>query len=237
VGEVQNALIVGVGVDGGHEATHDAKVVMQHLGHGGQAVGSAGSVGNDLVFRFELQVVDTHHDGGVHLIFGRSGEDHLVGASSEVFGGLFLAGKDAGGFHHDFHAEVFPGQDFRVFFGKDADFAAVDDDAVVGVGNFAVEDLVDAVILKEVGQGLGVREVVDGHHVDIRMVFDDGAQDEASDASKAVNRYIDHYLSPYIRMLLLALPVTRQKPSTVFCIFSSPLASHLRGSNLDLLGT
>ncbi len=49
VRQVQDALVVGVGVDGGHQAALDAKGVVEHLGHWGQAVGRAGGIGDDVV--------------------------------------------------------------------------------------------------------------------------------------------------------------------------------------------
>ena len=44
---VECILIVGIGVDGSHKPCNDAKLVVQHFCHRGQAVGSAGSTGND----------------------------------------------------------------------------------------------------------------------------------------------------------------------------------------------
>src|SRR5215218_2608394 len=45
VGEVEDDLVVGVGVDGRHEAAFDAELVQQDLGHRHHRVGGAGGVG------------------------------------------------------------------------------------------------------------------------------------------------------------------------------------------------
>src|SRR5699024_5364665 len=45
-GAVQQLLGGGDGVDGGHQAFHNAEVVVQNLGDGSQAVGGAGGVGH-----------------------------------------------------------------------------------------------------------------------------------------------------------------------------------------------
>ena len=37
----------GDGVDGGHQAFHNAELIVDNLGHGSQAVGGAGGVGHE----------------------------------------------------------------------------------------------------------------------------------------------------------------------------------------------
>jgi hypothetical protein len=49
VREVEDHLIVGVGVDRGHGAADDLEIVVDHLGDRGQTIGGAGSVRNDVV--------------------------------------------------------------------------------------------------------------------------------------------------------------------------------------------
>src|SRR6185369_15117082 len=77
VGQVQDLLVVRVGVDGRHLALHDPEAVVQHLGHRGQAVRGAGGVGHDVVLRrVVLLVVHAHHDRDV-LVLGGGGDDDL----------------------------------------------------------------------------------------------------------------------------------------------------------------
>ena len=47
MGGIQKALVAGVGVGGGHCALDNAKLLVQHLDKGGQAVGGAGSVAGE----------------------------------------------------------------------------------------------------------------------------------------------------------------------------------------------
>ncbi len=182
-------------------------------------------------------MIYAHHDGGIHVVFGWHGQDHFLRAGFEVFSGLLAGSEDAGGFHHVLHVQIFPGQGFRVFLGKDSDPFAVDDNVLVIVAHFALKDLVHTVVFEEVGQGLGIGEIVDRHHIHIRVKLQKRAQHQASDAAKSIDCYSCHNSISYSKMLLLALPETRQKFFTVSCILASPWASHLRGSNLLLLGT
>ena len=63
-GAVQGLLGVSDGIDYDHEPLHDAKVVMDDLGQGGQAVGGAGGIADNLHGVVILVMVHTHHKHG-----------------------------------------------------------------------------------------------------------------------------------------------------------------------------
>ena len=105
---VQYLLVVGVGVDGGHQPVADAEVVVEHLHHGGEAVGGAGRIGDDVVIvGIVFAVVDPQHHGQV-LATGGRGDNHLLGAPIHVRPCLGRVGKDAGALHHHLHAVLAP---------------------------------------------------------------------------------------------------------------------------------
>src|ERR671915_675768 len=54
---VQNGLVVGIGVDGGHQAALNAKSLMEHFDHRGEAVAGAGSVGDYIMLRSVVNMV------------------------------------------------------------------------------------------------------------------------------------------------------------------------------------
>src|SRR6185503_9443121 len=100
VGEVVDGLVVRVGGDGGGEAALDAEVVQQHLGHGGQAIGGAGGIGDELVLDgVVLPLVDAQHDRDIGILGGR-GDDDLLGSGLQVLRGGGLVAEDPGGLHH-----------------------------------------------------------------------------------------------------------------------------------------
>src|SRR3712207_9110819 len=69
---------------------------------------------------------------------------------------------------HDVGAEVAPREVARVALGEDADALAVDHDRVaVGLDGPRVR-AVGRVVLEQEGERLGVRQVVDGHPLDVR---------------------------------------------------------------------
>ena len=80
---VERHLVAGVGVDGAHNAGLDGSQIVQSLGHRGEAVGGAGSGGDDVVFLGQRLVVDVENDSG-QIIAGRSGDNDLAGACVDM---------------------------------------------------------------------------------------------------------------------------------------------------------
>jgi hypothetical protein len=78
---VEDLLVVGVGVDGGHQPALDADRVVQHLGDRRQAVGGAAGVGDDRVLGGQLVVVDAIDDGQVAPLAGAEISTRLAPAS------------------------------------------------------------------------------------------------------------------------------------------------------------
>jgi ABC-type uncharacterized transport system permease subunit len=78
VGQVEDALVVGIGVDGGHEALLDTEGVQKHLHDRSQTVGGAGGQGDDVVLGgVVIGVVDAHDHGEVALLAGGADQDLL----------------------------------------------------------------------------------------------------------------------------------------------------------------
>ena len=84
---VQRGLVVGVGVDRGHEAALDPDGVVQDLGDRHEAVGGAGGVRDDEVILGQLVVVDAVDDREVGAV-GGGRDDDALGAGVEVGGRL-----------------------------------------------------------------------------------------------------------------------------------------------------
>ena len=184
---VEDALVTRVGVDGGHDAALDAEVLVENLGQGGEAVGGARGVGHD-VHRGVVVValVDTHDEGAVDVL-GGGGDDNLLGTTVNVGLGLLAVGEEAGGLHDDLDAQVAPGQVGGVALSEHLDVLAVDGDAILVVGDLAVETTEDRVVLEQVGQGLVVRQVVDGDNLDVGALLEGGTEEVAADPAEAVN--------------------------------------------------
>ena len=92
-----------------------------------------------------------------------------------------------GGLDHDVGAEVAPGQRGGILLGEDLQLVAVDADAAVRYLHLAREAAQDGVVLEQVGEHLGVDQVVDGDEVDVRARRLGRAEEVAPDAPEAVD--------------------------------------------------
>jgi hypothetical protein len=174
-------------VDGGHDAGHDGSEVVETLGHRGEAVGGAGSGGDDVVLSRELLVVHVVDDGG-QVVAGRSGDDDLLGASVDVSLGLGLGGVEAGALEHDVDVEVAPRQVVGVGLLVDLDLLAVDDDGILGGLDLVITGVVAlrGVVLQQVSEHVGRGEVVDGNDLGT-LVTEHLTESQTTDTTEAVD--------------------------------------------------
>ena len=191
--EVEDVLVVRVRVDRGHQAALDAEGVVDRLGHRGQAVRGAGRVGDHAVLGgVVVLVIDAHDDRDV-LVLRRSGDDDLLRAGRDVALGLLGVGEVARRLDDDVGADLGPGQVGRVALGEHGDRLAVDDDGAVARLHGGVEPTEDRVVLRQVRQGLGVRQVVDADDFDVSPLREQGAEVVAADTTEAIDADIDSH--------------------------------------------
>ena len=146
VGRSVNGLLGGGGsVNGSHQTLNNSKVVVDDLGQRRQTVGSARSVGDDVVLGLvSVQVYSTDEHGSI----GRGGrDDDLLGTSLQVGGSLVNGGENTGGLDDVVGTVGSPGDGSRVTLLVDGDLLAVDDELSVLVGDLALESTVGRVVL------------------------------------------------------------------------------------------
>jgi hypothetical protein len=135
-------------VDGGHETLNDTELVVDDLGEGGQAVGGARSVGDDVGRAVVLLLVDTDN---VHGGIGRgSRDDDLLGTAVKMGLGLVNGGEDTGGLDDVVSAGLGPLDVGGVTLSEELDGLAVDDEVVTVVADLTLEDTVRRVVLEHV---------------------------------------------------------------------------------------
>ena len=108
VADVDGDLIVGVGVDGGHQTLLDADGVRQDLGDRGQTVGGAGGIGDDRHVGLQRAFINTHDDGGIDVVATRRRDQHALGALLKQRLSLGLGGVGAGAFEQDVDVVLSP---------------------------------------------------------------------------------------------------------------------------------
>jgi hypothetical protein len=189
---IHGLLRGGGGMHGGHQAALDTPLVIQHHGHGGQAVGGAACVGNDGLTSVGLVVHAEDEHGGIVLGGGR--ENDFLGTCSQVLFAACIVQEDAGRFDDDVGADFIPLQVARVFLLREANLLAIDHERIALDANGALEAAVHTVVLQHIGQILRLQQIVDGNDFDVREVLEGGAQYVASDAAKAVDAYLDSHM-------------------------------------------
>ncbi|MNM86413.1 hypothetical protein D3C81_985640 [compost metagenome] len=186
--DVGQDLVVGVGMDGGHQPLLDAELAVQHLGDGRQAVGGAGRIGNDLVRGAQNIVVDPIHHRGVRTL-GRCRNNHLASARRQMGSGLGAFGEQPGAFEHHIDRLGFPRQLGRIADGTDRDPVAIDDQAFMIGLDSGRERAVHAVVLEQVSVHGAVAKVVDGDDLQVLAVAlgIQCAKDIAPDAAESID--------------------------------------------------
>ena len=199
VRRVEQALVGGVGMHGGHDAVADAERLVEHLDDGGQAVGRARGVGDDVVALGVVDVVevDAQRHGDVGLL-GRRGDDHLARPGLEVLGGARAVAEEPGGLDHDLGADVAPRQRGRVGLGEHRDLAPVDAQRPVEHLDVPGERPVDGVVAQQVREHLDVHHIVDAGPLDCGAALIRGAEGRAAGAAKAVDANPDGHVLPPI---------------------------------------
>src|SRR5207245_3089963 len=164
-------------------------------GHG--AVGGAARAGDDVVFLGVVAlVVHTHHDRVV-LVGRRRGDDDLLGSALvDVDPGFASVREQAGGLDDDVHIELLPGQLGRVFVAHELHVVPVDDDVIALGRDGWFEGAECGVVLEQVGEGVGVADVVDGHDFERRLQRVGRAVDVPADAAKTVDPNPGHIDTP-----------------------------------------
>jgi hypothetical protein len=107
-----------------------------------------------------------------------------------VGGRLVALGEDAAALEDQVDAEALPGQLRRVALREHLDALAADDQRVALGLHVVLQDPVDGVVLQEVRERLGVRDVVHGDELELRLA-ETGAEDVPTDTAEAVDAYAD----------------------------------------------
>ncbi len=178
-------------MNGGHQAVNDAELVVEDLRDGGEAVGGAGSVGNELLSGISLLVHAAYEHGGV--VLGGSGHNDVFSAGLDVGLGFFFGEEETGRLNDVLSAYSAPADFFRVAARGNADFLAVDDqEGLVHVEvNGAVELAVHGVVLEHVSHVVNGEKVVDSNYFDV-VALAGCAENEATDTAEAVNTNFSH---------------------------------------------
>ena len=187
------ALVAGVGVNGGHETLLNAQAIVECLCQRCEAVGSTGSIGNNVVLRWVVISVVHANDKGCVFILRWSGDDDLLSTSIQVSLGSFSISEETGGFNDDIDVLLAPLQVLRITLSGNDDLLAINGDGLVIVLNISIEATEHGVILEQMSEGVIVGEVVDSHDLNVGTALFDGTEEVATNTAKAVDTYTNRH--------------------------------------------
>jgi hypothetical protein len=178
-------------VNGGHKATDNTELVVEDLGDRSQAVGGAGSVGDDGLTSIGLVVHTIYEHRG--SVLGRSGHDDLLGTSLDVSLSELGGEEEAGGLYNNVGVEGTPGDVGGILLAEDLNLVAVYDEVVAFHFDIVVESAVYGIVLKHISEIIGIEEVIDTYYHDVlAKVLHSSAENHTTDTAKTVNTKSDH---------------------------------------------
>ena len=186
--QIEQLLIVGIGMDGGHRAYGYAEGILNHFCYGREAVGGARGVGNDVVLRGIVDFVVHAEDDGEIRIGGGRGNDYFLHRATHVLAGFFAFGENAGGFDDDFGTDRGPIEFGGILHFENAEGFPVHGDGVVTGGDVVRQIAENGIVFQQMRERLGIGDVV--HRDDLnRGIAERRAINIAADPAEPVDTH------------------------------------------------
>nr|DAI72248.1 MAG TPA: hypothetical protein [Bacteriophage sp.] len=185
---VQNHLVTSIGMDGTHDTGLNRSQIIQSLSHGSQAVGGAGSSGDDVIVLGQGLMVDIVDDRR-QVITRRGRNDNLLGAGVDVSLSLCLGGIEAGTFQNHIDSQLAPGQLSSVGLGINRDLFTINGNGAVTPVNIVTLGNIIAlrgIVLQQVSQHLGCGQIIDGDDF-ITVCSEHLPECETTDTTKTID--------------------------------------------------
>jgi len=175
-------------VNSGHQAFHNTELIVDNLSQRSQAVGGAGSVGNNLHVLGVLIQVYAANKGRSFLILSGSGNNNLLGTGLNVSGSLFRGAEYAGRLNNILGAALAPRDLFGIHAAINIDSLAVYNQLAVFFLDAAVKSAMDGIILHHVYHIVGVYErIVHAYNLKRFRLSDSSTEHQTTDTSETID--------------------------------------------------
>jgi len=139
VRQIEQFLIVGVGVDGRHQPALDCESVVQNFGNWRKAVGCARGIGDDVMLRGIITFIVNADANGEVFAFRGSGNQDFLDASPHVLFRIFGIRKQTRRFDNNFNAQARPVNLPGIAFLEHPDAFAIDLDTVFSMSDIGLQ--------------------------------------------------------------------------------------------------
>ena len=152
---IENALVTGIAVGGGHHSLDDAQRLIQHLYQRRHAIGGAAGVADDVVIFMAILIgIHAYHEGTNAFALAGCSNQYLTCASFDMLTGALLVDENTSGFDHQINAPFFPGQVEGIAIGETLDVFTIHHNRIVGIAHLRIADAAQhRVVLEQVGVG------------------------------------------------------------------------------------
>ena len=192
-------------MNGGHDTALDRSVVVKSLSHRSEAVGGAGSSGNDGVILSKGLLINAVNDSRKIISCG-SGNYNFLSACVDVSLALSLGAIEAGALENYVNAELSPGKISSVGLSVNCDLLAVNDDgagsnnslailciysglAVYGVlvlADLSAVAALSGIILEKVSEHFRLSKVVDCYYL-VAISVEHLSESKTADSAETIN--------------------------------------------------
>ena len=167
-----------------HQATDDAEVVVDNLGQGGEAVGRAAGVGDDLLAAVAAVIHPHHEHRG--LVLGGGTHHHPLGAGLNVGAGQWIRQEEARALQHGVNANGIPLQVAWIALRRDPDDLSIHHQLSVLDLDLTLETAMGGVVAKQIGQVIDINQVIDASNLNA-WSHHRPPEGQASDATKTID--------------------------------------------------
>ena len=187
---IQDGLIVHRRVNRRHRTRLDTNNPVQYEKHGAERVGRAGCSGDNPVLCSEHRLIQAPHNRVINIGLRRLGEKDPSSPSLQVLLGCSAIRESTCALQYQINPFFGPRERCNIALLKKAQTMLVDPKSVVIQFDLARESPVGRVIASQMGDGLGVSDLVYGNqrHVAGHRLFRPRPEDGTANTAKAVYR-------------------------------------------------
>ncbi|ERL66225.1 hypothetical protein L248_1318 [Schleiferilactobacillus shenzhenensis LY-73] len=193
---VKQHLCGSVCVDSRHGTNFDTKLVVFEVSQRSQAVGRAGTSGNDTVVAVQSVIVNIVNDG-LCVAASRCRNQNPLCAGIQVCLGLSYGSVEARAFKDVFNAVVLnPRNVLCLGLSVNTVLLAVNNDGIVGGTNLTREGPMSGIILQQVSQHCRAGQIVDCDNLDLVRLSTqliDPTESQTTDTTEAVDTNFDSH--------------------------------------------
>ena len=180
-------------MNGGHDTALNRSILVKSISHRSQAVGGAGSSGDNLVVCVKSLFVNAVNDG-LKILTCRSGNNNLFSACVDMSLSLVLRGVEAGALKNYINTDFTPRKIRSVLFSINLYGLAVNSDAVFPCGNLVSQSIATlcGIVLEKVSEHSRACKIVYSNNL-IAFCAEHLTESETAYTAETINSNFYHW--------------------------------------------